>query len=90
MTKQDLINALSDRTELTKTDCGRLLDGLVATVHDSLKHGAEVSIPGVGKFSVKRRNARQGRNPQTGESVDIAAKTVPVFSAAKGLKDAVA
>ncbi|MGO1000872.1 HU family DNA-binding protein [Lysobacter sp. CA196] len=90
MTKQDLINALSDQTDLTKTDCGRLLDGLVVVLHDTLNRGGEVSLPGVGKFAVKQRGARQGRNPQTGESVAIAAKTVPVFSAAKGLKDAVA
>ena len=73
----------------TKADSERILEALLAAIVDTLKEGHEVSIAGLGVFSVKDRAARTARNPRTGELVDVPAMRVPKFRAAKGLKDAV-
>ena len=67
-----------------------MLDALGKVVQEALANGDEVTLPGIGKLTVKQRAGRPGRNPATGEALDIPAKTVPHFSAAKALKDAVA
>lgn len=75
---------------LSKAEIECLLDGLAEVVHSQLREGHEVTLPGLGKLAVKHREERTGRNPATGETMHIAAKDVPVFTAAKALKDAVA
>jgi len=65
------------------------METIIESITKTLKQGEEVSIAGLGTFSVKRREARQARNPHTGETVDVPAMNVPKFKPAKGLKDAV-
>ena len=89
MNKNELINAISEESGLVKADAGRALDATISIVTEILKSGESVSLIGFGTFSVKRREARTGRNPQTGQSINIAAANVPGFKAGKGLKDAV-
>lgn len=89
MNKADLINALADSAELSKADAGRALDAMVAVVKKALKKGDTVSLVGFGTFSVRKRAARVGRNPRTGENIKIKASKTPTFKAGKALKDAV-
>ncbi|RUM54032.1 MAG: DNA-binding protein HU [Methylococcus sp.] len=89
MNKNELINAIAEESGLVKADAGRALDATISVVTEALKSGGSVSLIGFGTFSVKRREARTGRNPQTGETINIAAANVPGFKAGKGLKDAV-
>lgn len=90
MTKQELVDALAAGTGHTKKDVDTLLNHLGMAVTHALKTGDEVTLPGLGKLSVKTRAARKGRNPSTGAEMDIPAKRVPHFGAAKALKDALA
>ena len=87
MTKQDLIKAVSAASSTTQADTERALNALAAAVSAQLKAGDEVTLPGIGKLKAVHKEARTGRNPQTGEAVEIAAKTVVKFVAAKSLKD---
>lgn len=89
MNKQGLIEVVHQQTGGTKTEAQEIVEGIVDSIVDSLKNGEEVSISGLGTFTVKHRNARQARNPRTGETVDVPAMNVPKFKPAKGLKDAV-
>ena len=89
MNKNELINAIAEESGLVKADAGRALDATISIVTEMLKSGGSVSLIGFGTFSVKRREARTGRNPQTGQTINIAAANVPGFKAGKGLKDAV-
>jgi DNA-binding protein HU-beta len=89
MNKAELIEAIADAADLTKADAGRALDGLVGAITGALKKGDTVSLVGFGSFVVKERAARQGRNPQTGKTITIAAAKIPSFKAGKALKDAV-
>ena len=89
MNKGDLVEAVADSADLSRADAARAVDAVLDSVTRSLKKGDNVSLVGFGTFSVKRRNARTGRNPRTGEPIQIAASNVPGFKAGKGLKDAV-
>lgn len=89
MNKADLVAKVHDVLGGTKADSERAVDTLVESIIGELKGGEEVSIAGLGIFSAKMRPARQGRNPRTGESIQIPAMRVPKFRAAKALKDAV-
>jgi len=89
MNKADIINKVHETLGGTRADAERAVDTMVSTIVDTLKDGNEVSIAGLGIFSAKMRNARTGRNPRTGESIEIPAMRVPKFRAAKALKDAV-
>ncbi|WP_045225803.1 HU family DNA-binding protein [Methyloterricola oryzae] len=89
MNKAELIEAIADAANLTKADAGRALDGMVNAVTDALKKGDTVSLVGFGSFAVKERAERQGRNPQTGNSITIKAAKIPSFKPGKALKDAV-
>ena len=89
MNKGDLIEAVAESAGLSKADAGRAVDAMVDSVTDALKNGAQVSLVGFGTFSVKKRAARTGRNPRTGETIQIKASNVPGFKAGKALKDAV-
>ena len=89
MNKSELINAIAEQARLTKADAGRALDALMATVQTTLKQGDAIHLVGFGSFQVKERPERQGKNPQTGEDLRIAAARVPGFKAGKKLKAAV-
>lgn len=94
MNQAELIDEVTARvsmeTGISKTTAKRVLDALGEVVKDELAKGNEVPLPGLGKLTVDKRAARRGRNPSTGEKIDIPAKRVPKFTAAKALKDAVA
>tara|TARA_R110001606_G_scaffold8020_6_gene35313 strand:+ start:6758 stop:7084 length:327 start_codon:yes stop_codon:yes gene_type:complete len=87
--KSELIDAIAAAADISKADAGRALDATLDAVTGALKKGDSVSLVGFGTFSVKQRAEREGRNPQTGETIKIAAATVPGFKAGKALKDAV-
>ena len=87
-TKQELIDALSERTGQSKKDTADFVDSLAHLACECLAEGREVILPAIGKLTVKEKKARMGRNPQTGEAIEIAARKVPVFSPAKAIKDA--
>jgi DNA-binding protein HU-beta len=89
MNKAELIDAVAGSASLSKADAGRAVDAVVDSITKALKHGQQVSVVGFGTFSVKHRAARQGRNPRTGETIEISASNVPGFKAGKALKDAV-
>jgi DNA-binding protein HU-beta len=89
MNKSDLVDAIADSAGLSKADAGRALDAVVDTITGALKAGNAVSLVGFGTFSVRDRAARTGRNPRTGETIQIAASKNPAFKAGKALKDAV-
>lgn len=89
MNKADIIDKVHETVGGTRANAERAVEIAIDSIVDSLKQGKEVSIAGLGIFSSKTRNARVGRNPRTGESIDIPAMRVPKFRAAKALKDAV-
>ncbi|GHC26225.1 HU family DNA-binding protein [Aidingimonas halophila] len=89
MNKSELIEAIAASADIPKAAASRALDAMVDSVTDSLKKGDSVSLVGFGTFSVKERAARTGRNPQTGETIQINAAKVPSFKAGKALKDSV-
>ncbi len=89
MTKTELVSEVAERTGLTKVDAERAVKALVDTVTDCLKKGDSLTIVGFGTFSVSQRAARTGKNPRTGEKLEIAAVTTPKFKPGKSLKDAV-
>ena len=89
MSKQDLVSFMADKSGLTKKDAEAALNGFVDGVKATLKKGDTVTLVGFGTFSVSKRSARQGRNPQTGATINIPARKVPVFKAGKGLKEVV-
>ena len=88
MTKQDLIDVVSEKAGLTKKDTGAVVDVILESIVDSLKRGEKVALVGFGTFEAKTRKAREGRNPATGETIQIPARTVPSFKAGRALKDA--
>ncbi len=89
MNKAELIDAMADAADISKAAATRALDGMVDAITGAMKEGDQVSLIGFGTFSVKERAARQGRNPQTGETIQIKASNIPTFKAGKALKDAV-
>jgi DNA-binding protein HU-beta len=89
MNKTELIAGIADNAELSKADAARALEALIKVVKKSLKAGDNVAVVGFGTFSVRKRAARTGRNPQTGATLKIKASKNPAFKAGKALKDAV-
>lgn len=89
MNKSELIDAIADAAGLTKADAGRALDATTDAIASALQQGNTVSLVGFGTFTVRHRAARTGRNPRTGETINIAASNNPAFKAGKALKDAV-
>ena len=89
MSKQELVNLMADKSGISKKDAEAALASFVEGVKGALKSGDSVTLVGFGTFSVSKRNARQGRNPQTGATINIPARNVPVFKAGKGLKETV-
>ena len=89
MKKSDIAAQVADKTSVSKADAESAVNALLGAITDALARGESVSIAGFGTFSVKERAARQGRNPQTGEAIAIAASKVPSFKAGKGLRDTI-
>lgn len=89
MNKADIITSVHDAVGGTKADAERAVETMVSCIVEALSGGKEVSIAGLGIFSAKMRPAREGRNPRTGESIQVPPMRVPKFRAAKALKDAV-
>ncbi len=89
MNKSELIDAIAESADLPKAAAGRALEAVIGTIGETLQAGDQVALVGFGTFSVKERAARTGRNPQTGEPIEIAAAKIPSFKAGKSLKDAV-
>lgn len=89
MNKTELATAVAEATGLSRTDAGAAVDAVLDSISNSLAKGESVSLVGFGNFTVKERAARTGRNPRTGETIQIAAAKVPGFKAGKALKDAV-
>ena len=88
MNKTELVASVSESSNLSKKDVQAVVDGFLAAIENSLKKGEKVAIVGFGTFETVKREARIGRNPKTGLSLDIPAKTVPKFSAGKSFRDA--
>lgn len=89
MNKTELVNAVAESTELTKKDAGKAVEAVFDTIQAALAKGEKVQLIGFGNFEVRERAARKGRNPQTGEEIDIAASKLPAFKPGKALKDSV-
>ena len=89
MNKNDLISAVANSSGLSRNDATKAVEGVFDAVTGALKKGDEVRLVGFGTFSVARRKASTGRNPRTGEAMQIKASNQPKFKAGKGLKDAV-
>ncbi len=89
MNKTELIGQVAAKTGMTKKDVEKVVSAFFATVEGSLKEGDKVQLVGFGTFEVRERKSRKGRNPQTGEEINIPAARVPAFKAGKALKDSV-
>ena len=89
MTKAELVEKIASDTGLTKADAARALDSALENIKKALKKNQKVTLVGFGTFSVTKRKARKGRNPQTGETIKIPATKAPRFTPGKGLKDAI-
>jgi len=89
MNKTQFVSRLAEKTKLTKAEAERALNGVVEIITEQLKGGDKVNLTGFGSFSVGERAPRTGRNPQTGQPIDIPAARVPKFKAGKILKDSV-
>jgi len=89
LNKQELIDSIAESADISKAAAARALDGMVGSITDALKAGDSLTLVGFGTFSVRKREARAGRNPKTGEAIQINAANVPAFKAGKALKDAV-
>lgn len=89
MNKTDLVKAVSTQAELTQKDAATAVDAILETISNTLAQEEKIQLIGFGTFEVRERSARKGRNPQTGEEIDIAASKVPAFKPGKELKEAV-
>lgn len=89
MNKSEFVEAIAEKADLSKASSAKAVDAMMDVIADSLKNGDQITLVGFGSFLVRRREARQGRNPRTGDTIEIAASNVPSFKAGKALKDAV-
>src|SRR6187402_2336974 len=89
MNKTDLINAVSEQADLSKKDASKAVDAVFDSITSSLVEGGKVQLVGFGSFEVRERSARKGRNPQTGQEIEIAASKAPSFKPGKALKDSI-
>lgn len=89
MNKGELVDAIATKTELTKRDVDMLLTATIEAIMEAVASGEKVTLVGFGSFEPRERAAREGRNPQTGKAIKIAATTVPVFSPGKQFKEQV-
>jgi DNA-binding protein HU-beta len=89
MNKTELVKEVAEQAELTQKDATKAVDALIETISETLAQGEKIQLIGFGTFEVRDRSARKGRNPQTGEEIEIAASKVPAFKPGKELKEAV-
>ena len=89
MNKTELIDAVADEAEVSKAEAGRAVDAVISSITKAIKKGDSVTLVGFGTFQVRKRAARTGRNPKTGDTIKIKASKNPAFKAGKALKDAV-
>ncbi|OQW93229.1 MAG: DNA-binding protein HU [Beggiatoa sp. IS2] len=89
MNKSELVQKVAETADIQKTVAAKAVDAIIESIKDSLKDGDTVTLIGFGTFTVRERAARTGRNPRTGDPIDIKAAKVPVFKPGKALKDAV-
>lgn len=89
MNKTDLINRVSELSELSKKDATKAVEGVLDAISEALQNGDKVQLVGFGNFEIRERSARKGRNPQTGQEIDIPASKVPAFKPGKALKDGI-
>ncbi|WP_170007481.1 HU family DNA-binding protein [Bacillus fonticola] len=89
MNKTELINAVAESSDISKKEATKAVDAVFDTISKALQEGDKVQLIGFGNFEVRERAARKGRNPQTGDEIEIAASKVPAFKPGKALKDAV-
>jgi DNA-binding protein HU-beta len=89
VTKSEFVDQVAERAGLNKREAGEAVDAVLETIESTLSRGSEVVFSGFGKFSVSQRSAREGRNPATGEKIQIAASRVPKFTPGAGLKKAI-
>lgn len=89
MNKGDFVAAIAESADMTKADAERAVEAVFSVVKQALKSGDSISLVGFGTFSVRKRAARTGRNPRTGDTITIKASKVPAFKAGKALKDAI-
>jgi len=89
MNKSELIDAVAESADISKAAAGRAVDAVVDSITSALKKNDQVTLVGFGTFTVRKRAARSGRNPRTGETIKIKASSVPAFKPGKALKDAV-
>ena len=89
MNNQELISKIAEKADISRKDAMAALTALITSITEALKAGEKIAIPNLGTFEVRERAARTGKNPRTGEAVEIAAKRLPAFKLAKALKDAV-
>ena len=89
MNKTELVKAVAEQAELTQKDATKAVDALIETISETLAQEEKIQLIGFGTFEVRERSARKGRNPQTGEEIEIAASKVPAFKPGKELKEAV-
>jgi DNA-binding protein HU-beta len=89
MNKSELTDAVANAADLPKASAARAVDAMIDAVAAALKDGDQISIVGFGTFMVRERGARSGRNPRTGETIDIKASKIPWFRPGKALKDAI-
>ena len=89
MNRGEFVAAIAEQSGLTKADADRAIEAIFKVVKKALKEGDTISLVGFGTFAVRKRAARTGRNPRTGETIKIKASKVPAFKAGKALKDAV-
>jgi len=87
--KADLVSAMAEKSGLTKKDAEKALNAFIDSVTEALAKKDKVQLVGFGTFEVRERSARKGRNPQTGEEIDIPAANIPVFKAGKALRDGI-
>ncbi|MEX6631951.1 HU family DNA-binding protein [Hyphococcus lacteus] len=88
MNKNEFIDKVADTADMSKADAAKAVDAVFDSITQALKAGDDVRLVGFGTFSAAARKAREGRNPRTGETIQIPASTQPKFSAGKGLKEA--
>jgi len=89
MNKTEFVDAIADKADVQKSDAAKIIDSMVDVIGDTLKKGDQITLIGFGTFLVSKREARKGRNPRTGEEIEIAASNVPRFKPGKALKETI-
>ena len=89
MNKSDLINQVSEASELGKKEATKAVDAVFEAISTALQNGEKVQLVGFGNFEIRERSARKGRNPQTGDEIEIPASKIPAFKPGKALKDGI-